>query len=450
MWATVLALVAAFPAAGAQAREGFLDRGFGTDGRLVLPPPLESAVWLSEDGDGSRVVGGGEGFSRLAPDGTFDTSFGEGGLLTFPKEIEGLEFNAWNWEFDRRGRLLVFGTATDSSGSAVFYPSGPALASIHPTWVVVIRYTPTGQIDPTFGEGRGFVRSDFGATPLSRSTDPKVVQEFQFPGATALDLAVDSADRPILLVGHEASRSPCYGHGGFEWYPYAVVRLTDTGQIDPAFGDGGLRRVEGISSYPSPKLGLDAAGHISVAGAEGTGCPDTGLILKLNQDGAPLSGAAGSGYTRTPGRYFAGLARDGAIIFRHRLVGLGALSRTRPDGRPDRRFGKVWVDSPPGARVQIEAILVDQEGRVLLSCAFTLPPGAGNPRRTFLAITRLRRDGETDLNFGKEGWIQTRLPVGSGFSQFELDAAGRLLVSTGRRGHAPTTFLRYVLDQQGI
>lgn len=446
IWATALALVAAFPASGAQAREGFLDHSFGIDGRLILPPPLESAVWLREDGDGSRVVRGGEGFfGRLAPDGTFDTSFGEGGRLTFPKEIDGFEFNASIWEFDNQGRLLVFGTATDSSGPAVYYPSGPTLGSIHPTWVVVIRYTAAGQIDPTFGEGRGFIRSDFGATPESRSTDPKVQQEFQLPGATAIDLAIDSTDRPILLVGHPASRTPCYGHGGLEWYPYAVVRLTDTGQPDPAFGDGGLRRVERISSYPAPKLALDAAGKISVAGAEGTACPDTGLILTLNQDGAPVGGAADSGYMRSPGRYFAGLAPDGAIIFRHRLVGLGALSRTWPDGRPDRRFGKVRVESPKGARVQIEGILVDREGRVLLGCTFTLPPRSGKPRRTFLAIARLRRNGESDLKFGKDGWIQTRLPIGSGLGQFELDGADRLLVGTGRRGHVARTFLRYVL-----
>lgn len=452
----------AFTAATAGARVGELDPAFGQAGKIG--PELTEYGGASDMAigpDGSIVLIEGRRLVRLLPSGQPDPGFGDGGRVELPAEIDGLEFHPSNLVLDSEGRMLLSATVKDPSRSTGF-PS--ILVSFPASWAVVLRLTTAGGLDPSFGEGRGYVRSDYGMHPYT--SGGATVEDEDFPTAAAYGLQVDSHDRPVLLVATTGMYSPCWGHGTTDWYPRAVVRLTTTGALDAGFGGGdGVAPLDRLAPSPLTVLALDAADQPVVGSGEGSGCPHSGLVFRLGSDGSSLPGFGAEGALAYPRRYLTVIAPSGAMILRG--VVEEEVLRVGPDGAPDKTFGgdgEVPVPMLPGVGRIGWPVAVDGRGRTLIAGSFALPqplprrhPKLRHPRRkhrTFIAISRLLPDGRVDRGFGKQGWIVT--PVGLYYAtylrQVALDPRGRLVVlanaSTLRRGSG-FVIARYLLDAAG-
>ena len=128
---------------------------------------------------------------RLNTDGTFDTSFGTGGLVhsALPGVGDGIA-RFFSVKLDSQGRIVAGG---EGEGA------------------VVARYHTDGSLDTTFGDG-GVARNPF--------------------GNDATDIAIDS-DGKIIVPG---------GAGGH----FGILRFTANGAIDTTFGvNGGATAFDG-------------------------------------------------------------------------------------------------------------------------------------------------------------------------------------------------------------
>src|SRR5215467_16259526 len=191
--------------------DGTLDKTFGVGGKVQTDFPGLAAVASSVviQPDGKIVVAGGAfplftflgNFEvvRYEPDGSLDSSFGKGGIVTtiFPEGSY-----AFDVALQPDGKIIAAGT--------VFVDFDPGESSN--TDFALARYNQDGTPDTTFGNG-GQVSTDFlgledDAFPLSIPPDRKIV-------------AVGSANNPA------------------SYYDFAAVRYLSNGAIDTTFGIAG-------------------------------------------------------------------------------------------------------------------------------------------------------------------------------------------------------------------
>lgn len=439
---TLLTVAALVAAANAEGRVGVLDPTFGEAGKLG--PQLEKdgeVGGMAVGPDGSIVMVKERTIVRFLSNGEPDPGFSDGGRVELAAELEGLDFSPSDLAIDSKGRVLVSGSATDPSQT---HGIPDILLSIPASWAVVVRLTAGGELDPSFGEGRGFVRSDYGMHP-GPPDSPALPPNPDFPAADGLKLKVDSRDRPVLLVATPGPYGPCWGHGVVSSYPRAVVRLTTAGAVDAEFGGGdGIAPLDRLAPSPEPVLALDPADQPVVGGGIGSACPHRSILFRLGVDGGRLTGFGVNGARTYARRYFDVLAPSGATI----LSGIEdeVVLRVGPDGAPDRSFGKggqVTLSPPAGEGQAVRPVAVDARGRTLIAGTLWRPklPERGQARRhhrkrrAFFAVSRLLPNGEVDRAFGKRGWIVT--PIGPYYEAFPLQATvdprGRLVV-LGRLG----------------
>ncbi len=383
---------------------------------------------LSLASDGAPVLADLEErkFFGLLSNGAVDESFGvDGGLqLSLATASEGVisrSFTPTGFTVDSSGRLLVFGFQSDSARSVPVFGTPGGLASRTP---LVLRLDPSGALDPTFGGGRGFVRSTFGLTsPLS----PKV------PLVQAMGGTVDSRDRPVLLAGAAAVAPACIGKGGIEEVPRAVVRLTTSGALDPTFGRGGKSTIEGTQS--GSLLGA-GEGQLAVGtgpiGGNRPQCRYGATVYRLGPNGERSAEFGPAGVRSFRPFRLGALEPSGGVIVdylrRHTLV----LKRIAPSGTTDTSFGSdgvADVSLPTRPGLQVSSVLVDEQSRVLI-CGFV----EGNPakhRRAAFIVARVLADGRLDREFGADGWVTTALPrlLKLTSAQAKLDGQGRLVVA---------------------
>ena len=226
------------PAQAAVARfnaNGSLDASFGTAGVVPTSGGVELGEALALGPDGKIVVAGSKPKSstpgdtsllvlRLNPDGSPDSGFGSGEATT-------LNIGMWG-----------------SAGALALQPDGKILVSGALDSQVLVRFQPTGALDPTFGD-HGIVRRT------------SVV-----PHAVLLQ-----PDGKVVLVGDE------------------VRRYLPDGSVDSSFGVNG-RVTTAIASYAGA---LQADGKILAVGGAGTVRPGAktafALARYLNQDSHLLS-----------------------------------------------------------------------------------------------------------------------------------------------------------------
>ena len=436
-WCLSLAALGASVPAFADPGVGRLDRGFGEGGWTLTRPGVASAetgVELALAPDGSAVVAGA--FSgpvvRFLPDGRPDRGFGEDGLLrlgpaTLREGVEQLTFFRRSLAVDGRGRVLVFGRQTDTRET--FVPSGQANGQPKSS-AVVLRFTPEGRPDPTFGEGAGFIRSDFGLGSGLETAIPMV---------GVLAATVDSRDRPVFVAGASVAVSGCHAHGSVAEVPRAVVRLNEAGAPDPTFGADGVSPIGGSTEFPG--LGLDAADQpVSGVGRLDPyhgGCAPGTAVFRLRQDGARIAGFGSDGVRIFRRFHLALVEPSGALILSRRDGRTLHLLRVRADGSRDKGFGRggvAQVRLPAIPELHVKPAAVDAKGRILLVGFVGSPsaePAAGRPRHSCLVVARLLADGRPDPGFGHSGWLFTRVPraLEATSAEGRFDSRGRLLVA---------------------
>jgi uncharacterized delta-60 repeat protein len=325
---------------------GTPDANFGTGGVVLTPittgsgAPVVSQVLI--DSQGRILVVGGDGANyemlRFTPQGQLDSTFGTGGLVSMSLPGETGEIQRAG--FDASGNIIVAGT------------NGLGFAK-------VFRFESNGTLDSSFG---------FGGVAYG-----------QFPNVTVTD--VES-----LLVEQDGSIVIGSNHGAFtpDW---VLLRYTPAGLPDPTFGNAG-----------SVTTNFAAAnGENAYALAEQ---PD-GKILVVGQ-GDPKSGFD--------------------------------IARYNADGSLDKAFGTAGIVVTQFAGDQVTAIgvAIDANGKIVVGGSLTPHPAPG----VFFAVARYLGDGTLDTTFGTGGMTSTATSNQTDNSvldtEMALDPSGNIvLASTG-------------------
>ncbi len=276
-------------------QNGSLDTSFGDGGIVTTNFPQGSYAFdvaLQADG---KIVAAGTVFvdfnigdssdtdfalARYNPDGTPDATFGNGGQVS--TDFVGFEDDAFSVLIQPDGKIVAVGSANDP---ATYYDFAAA------------RYLSNGTIDPTFGVA-GKVRTDFGDRNFDR----------------ARSAALQPNGR-IVAAGFAIS------HGGGV-QNFAVARYTSNGVLDTSFSNDGMTQIDfGNCCQGATKVVLQSDGKIiTVGGSNGESSEDDFLLARLSPRGSLDRTFGVSGKVRTSfgdlngGANGAALQSDGKIV----------------------------------------------------------------------------------------------------------------------------------------
>lgn len=246
-------------------RDGTLDPGFGTGGKVVTAVgagrATDQANAVAVQPDGKILVGGLTATTasdvdfllvRYNADGSLDARFGNGGKVVTSFGASTDRIHAILVQED--GKIVVGGDSDQGTASGIDF----ALA----------RYLPNGTLDAGFGNG-GKVLT---AVRANASRDSVYAMAFQTVGA----------DRRIVAVG---------GEGDF-----SAVRYLADGQPDAGFGNGGKLQAVFGSTIGAARAVVETADHKLVLAG---GSMNDVALTRLNADGTVDAGFGTAGRTIT-------------------------------------------------------------------------------------------------------------------------------------------------------
>jgi len=274
---------------------GSLDTSFGDGGIVTTTFPQGSYAFdLALQSDGKIIAAGtvfvnfdpGESsdtdfaLARYNSDGTPDATFGSGGQVS--TDFVGFEDDALSVLIQPDGKIVAVGSANDP---ATFYDFAAA------------RYLSNGTIDTTFGVA-GKVRTDFGD------------QNFDRARSAALQ-----PDGKIVAAGFAISQNGLSQN-------FAVARYTSNGILDTTFSGDGKTQIDfGNCCQSATKVLLQSDGKIiTVGGSNGESSDDDFLLARLSPRGALDNTFGIGGKVRTSfgdlngGANGAALQSDGKIV----------------------------------------------------------------------------------------------------------------------------------------
>lgn len=241
--------------------DGSADTGFGGTGRVAVTGGLVVAYGVAVQGDG-KIVAAGTGLGsggvnldfamvRLLADGTLDSGFGTGGVVTTELGTTDDEANSVALQAD--GKIVLGGRTGNGAASGD---------------LAVVRYLSDGTLDPAFGTGG------------------KVMGAAHASGTYGRRLAIQPDGKIV-----QACTNPDYSTGGAG---YTVVRYNSDGSLDTAFN--GTGKVSGPAGKIADVEGLrlDADGNILIAGLLPRGGTSLSSVLRYRPDGMPDASFSGS------------------------------------------------------------------------------------------------------------------------------------------------------------
>ncbi len=245
--------------------DGTVDGDFGIAGQVITDFDMANdeahAMVIQSDGrivvGGSAVVGGDEDFAlaRYNTDGSLDTTFGVGGLVTTDFYGGGWRDRIYALALDYQDRIIAVGSA-ENVGDSDF-----ALA----------RYRTTGELDRTFGPAAtGLVTTNFG-----------------FIGDRAYAVTIQNGEK--IVVGGQAGSSGSNSD-------FALARYNLDGALDGDFSDDGQLTTDfgTTTSYCSALL-IQNEERIIAAGRAGTSMEVCDFALAGYYDGGRLDNEFGNG-----------------------------------------------------------------------------------------------------------------------------------------------------------
>ena len=374
-------------------------------------------------------LGSTSSLARFRADGSLNRKFGDRG--TAPIQDVGKPFTAGGVAVDSRGRIVVAGTEITLSSEHIITAQIP----------VIVRFSPTGHRDPSFGES-GVVRSELGAPTAAEVAFFGPQSELEEPRTEISGIAIDSQDRILLSASYTAGHLPCGRDFGVVGRGPLVARLTQSGSLDPGFGNGGTwmerRNDRGTQGTPALSPGD------GVVTLTKSACGGLSTLLGIGASGGLNSAFGPTGEVELRNLFEPKLvvtARDGRILLLNRteeaLVdkGRAVLTRLLPTGTPDPRFGKrgrMSISVPP--RGQVVGVSPENDGSVLVAESLikrrTL---SGVPLGGRFSLAHVTTSGKIDRDFARGDRLVT------GFGKYAsavaqeviLDSKGRaLLVGT--------------------
>jgi hypothetical protein len=419
-----MALIAFLCPAVSQAGMSHLDPRYGKNGLALTPPAtagFEPDVELTVEGRAAVVANGIEGSAvTLLADGSRDMKFGQDGWFTFGKgsplgDADELEFFPQSITVDHHGRILVFGTSIEPSRQA----QGPEGSPISPNYAAVVRFGADDQLDLKFGEGKGYAIGNFGIAP-ERLTG--------FSRVSTLAGQVDSANRPVFVVGAAERLPGCYAHGTTAPSPRAVARLTPAGLPDLTFGGGdGIASIFGTGESTAFGLGGRDRPVVGVGrtGSYAANCGEGSVVYRFRVDGKPMRSFGPHGTRTFETMHLAIVEKSGAMVLSVRRGRTLEVAAIGANGFRDRDFGRDGLARVllPARGVRLRPVAVDGRGRIVLA-GYRRSPG-------YFLVARLLRSGRLERLSGKSSWIRARLPrhLEVSDSAASLDVSGRLLVA---------------------
>ncbi len=226
--------------------DGSLDGQFGAGGSVVtdLGAADDTAYAVTVAPDGSIVAAGGSGgsfaFARYRGDGSLDTFFGQRGKALYAMGA---------------GPNVVGGVAIEPDGSIV--AAGASGAT-----VALLRLTPDGAEDPSFGVGGALTIANLQTRQDLGSTDHTEGVALQ-------------PDGKILVANRTAS-----GHFG-------VLRLNPDGTPDTTFGTGGAVTANFGGDDDADAVRVQGDGEIIVIGTSSAGGSARIAVAAFGRDGTP-------------------------------------------------------------------------------------------------------------------------------------------------------------------
>jgi uncharacterized delta-60 repeat protein len=341
--------------------DGTLDSSFGSGGMVTspfdFPGSFDRVTSMVLQPDGKIVLAGSTVANSLAnfalarynSNGTLDATFGTGGTVT--TNFGQVSAEAWSVAIQADGKIVAAGEANINGGEDF------ALA----------RYNSNGTLDATFGTGG------------------KVTTAFPGQGGTSLTFSFALAVQPdgkIVAAGYTEIGACVFNGLDVPCFDFALARYNSNGTLDASFGTGG--RVTTDFAGPNDQassVAIQPDGRIVVAGAVGAYVNrgfDFGLA-RYNSNGT-LDASFGTGGKATTD--FAGfddlpssiaLQGDGKIV----VVGQTsfsanddfALARYNSNGTLDSSFGtsgKVTTDFA-GPTDQPTSVALQPDGKIVVA-----------------------------------------------------------------------------------
>ncbi|CAM3766718.1 delta-60 repeat domain-containing protein [Nocardiopsis gilva] len=387
--AVVSAAALVIPAVPVQAAPGDLDTSFGGDGKVTTPFGANFSVANAVAYSGDKVIVAGRvgdaitgdfGLARYNADGSPDTGFGTGGLVTMnfsplsdvPRDI-GLQSD---------GRIIV-GGLTNSE------PAGDA---------IVARYTTDGTLDTTFGTG----------------------------GTTVIDISgVGDAIRGLVVEPDDQIVGS--GPAGAD---SALMRLNADGTLDTSFGsDGIVRTSAGIGDHFF-NIARDADGRYVVVGT----VDGDFLVSRYKTDGTPDTAFGDDGRVITPFETAeSDLAMDVVVRDNGNIIAVGETGAVDDIGITTTRFALAQYTSDGGL-----APGFGSGGTVTTDITSTLGAAADGIRGAVLQSDRLTVAGFCGESHGITNFLE---PVVGDFCLARYDAGdGSLDTAFGGDGTVITDF----------
>lgn len=349
--------------------DGTLDTSFGTGGIVSTDAQagveFGDAATLQTDGKivvvGGSLNGGNYGATvyRYNADGSLDTSFGTGGFVFSQLSVENEGFDAVVQQSD--GKIVAVGYQSNGTD----------------TDLLIVRYNADGTLDSTFGGGDGIE-----VTTISASND------------FARKIALQSDGRIVT--------------GGYSGSQFFLTRHNTDGSIDTSFGTSGIvttdiptgggDRLEGLAIQPDGKI---------VAGGHSGG---DFVVVRYNTDGSldtSFGGGNGIGTATVLGSAWVNdlaMQEDGKFL----VAGYDggslddfALVRFNADGTVDTTFGggDGHVVTDLGGDDDGAGVVVQEDGRIVQA---GWSNASGNDD---FAVVRYNSDGTQDETFGADGTL---------------------------------------------
>ncbi|MGI8956533.1 MAG: delta-60 repeat domain-containing protein [Chthoniobacterales bacterium] len=241
---------------------GSLDTTFGSGGIVTTSFPGQGsyAFALALQTDGKIIAAGTDfvnfssedssntdfGLERYNPDGTPDATFGNGGQVT--TNFDGFNDDAFSVLIQPDGKIVAVGSAKNPAN---FYDFAAA------------RYLASGTIDTTFGSA-GKVRTDFG--------------DHNFDQARSAAL---QADGKIVAAGFAISQNGLTQN-------FALARYGTNGILDTTFSGDGITQIDfGSCCQSARSVLLQGDGKIITVGYPNSESSDSDFLLaRLNTAGA--------------------------------------------------------------------------------------------------------------------------------------------------------------------